>query len=162
MDICLVDMENLDKKPAARKDPIKDTITLKSPIKGSYLGKRLCKSESGITDMIPVVRETLTITENPFNPEPLTENPIVTELDLIGQLGPWAVIGGTHTQSISHGGGSMIHEDVISHILMNLNQVSLKSNSFLFNPEQAQTLMITSLIEVLLSSDGDIHTGSIL
>ena len=31
-DLCLVDMENLDKKPAARKDPIKDTPTLKAPI----------------------------------------------------------------------------------------------------------------------------------
>ena len=57
LDICLVDMENLDKKPAARKDPIKDTPTLKAQITGSYLGKRLHKSESGPTDMIPVVRE---------------------------------------------------------------------------------------------------------
>ena len=32
-DICLLDMEILDKKPAARKDPIKDTPTLKAPIK---------------------------------------------------------------------------------------------------------------------------------
>ena len=41
LDICLVDMEKLDKKPAARKDPIKDTPTLKAPITDSYLGKRL-------------------------------------------------------------------------------------------------------------------------
>ena len=41
LDICLTDMENLDKNPAARKDPIKDNPTLKSPITGSYLGKRL-------------------------------------------------------------------------------------------------------------------------
>ena len=57
LDICLVDMENLDKKPAARKDPIKDTPTLKAKITGSYLGKRLHQSESGTTDMRPVVRE---------------------------------------------------------------------------------------------------------
>ena len=31
-------------KPAARKDPIKDTQTLKEPIKGSHLGKRVCHS----------------------------------------------------------------------------------------------------------------------
>ena len=49
LDICLIDMENLDKKPAARKDPIKDTPTLKTPITESYLGKRLCQSESGPT-----------------------------------------------------------------------------------------------------------------
>ena len=43
------------KKPAARKEPIKDTQTLKEPIRGSHLGKRLCHSESGSTDMDPVV-----------------------------------------------------------------------------------------------------------
>ena len=35
---------DLDKKPAARKEPIKDTPTLKSPITVSHLGKRLCQS----------------------------------------------------------------------------------------------------------------------
>ena len=35
---------NLDKNPAARKDPIKDTPTLKTPITGSYHGKVLCQS----------------------------------------------------------------------------------------------------------------------
>ena len=46
---------DLDKKPAARKETIKDTPTLKTPIAGSHLGKRLSQSESGPTDMIPVV-----------------------------------------------------------------------------------------------------------
>ena len=41
LDSCLIDMENVDKKPAARKYPIKDTPTLKAPITESYLGKRL-------------------------------------------------------------------------------------------------------------------------
>ena len=35
---------DLDKKPAARQDPIKDTPTLKAPITGSRLGKRLFQS----------------------------------------------------------------------------------------------------------------------
>ena len=43
------------KKPAARKKPIKDTQTLKAPIRGSHLGKIFCQSESGSTDMDPVV-----------------------------------------------------------------------------------------------------------
>ena len=51
---------DLDKKPAARKDPIKDTTTLKAPITGSHLGKRLRQSESGPTDINPVVTEPLT------------------------------------------------------------------------------------------------------
>ena len=71
---------DMDKNPAARQEPIKDTPTLKTPITGSHLGKRLCQSKSGPTDMIPVVTEPLTLTENPFNPDPLnlTENPVVT------------------------------------------------------------------------------------
>ena len=40
-DSCLIDMENMDRKPAAREDPIKDTQSLKAPITKSYLGKRL-------------------------------------------------------------------------------------------------------------------------
>ena len=69
LDSCLIDMENMDKKPAVRKDPIKDTPTLKAPITESYLGKILSQSESGPTDMRPVVTEPLAITENPFNKE---------------------------------------------------------------------------------------------
>ena len=88
---------DLDKNPAVRKEPIKDTPTLKTPITGSYLGKILFQWESGPTDMRPVVTEPLTLTENPFNPEPLTENPVVTEHDLIGQGVPRAVSGETHT-----------------------------------------------------------------
>ena len=86
----LLTESDLDKKPAARKDPIKDTPTLKTPITGYHLGKRLRQSESGPTDMTPIV---------------ITENTIVTEIDLIGQGGPLAVVGGTHTQSIIQGGG---------------------------------------------------------
>ena len=51
---CLIDMENMDRKLAARKDPIKNTPSLKAPITKSYLGKRLRQSESETTDMIPV------------------------------------------------------------------------------------------------------------
>ena len=90
-------MENLDKNPAARKDPIKDTPTLRAPITEYCPGKRLHQSESGPNEMIPVVTKPLAITENPFNIEPLTENPIVTELNVIGQGGSRAVIRGTHT-----------------------------------------------------------------
>ena len=74
----LLTESNLDRQPAASKDLIKDTPTLKTPITGSYLGKRLRQSESGPTDMRPVVTEPLDITENPFNTVPSTENPIVT------------------------------------------------------------------------------------
>ena len=92
--------------------------------------------------MIPVVTEPLAINENPFNTAPLTENPIVTELNVIGQGGSWDVIGGTHTQSIIEGREDIIHGDVITYMITNPNQVSLKSDYFPFDPEQAQTLVL--------------------
>ena len=66
---------------AVRKEPITDTQTLKEPIKVSHLGKRVRHSESGSTDM----------------------DSVVTEFDFIGQGGPRAISGETHTQSIIQG-----------------------------------------------------------
>ena len=60
-------------------------------------------------DMRPVVIESLAITDNPFDTETLTENPIVTELNVIGKGGYRAVIRGTHTQSIIEGRKDIIH-----------------------------------------------------
>ena len=160
-------MENMDKKPAARKDPIKDTPSLKAPITKPYPGKRLRQSESEPTDMIPVdmrpvVTESLAITDNPFDTETLTENPIVTELNVIGQGGSRAVIGGTHTQSIIEWRKDIIHGDVITQIITNPRQISLKGDSFPFYKEQAQKLMLTSLLEALLERNRNIGTTSIL
>ena len=47
-------------------------------------------------------------------------------------------------------------------MITNPRQVSLKSDYFLFNPEQAQMLMVTSLIEALLESNGNIRLTSLL
>ena len=77
----VTDSSDSDENPAARKEPITDTQTLKEPIKESHLGKRVCHSDGGSTDM----------------------DPVVTEFDFIGQGGPWAINGGTHTQSIIQG-----------------------------------------------------------
>ena len=59
-------------KPAARKEPITDTQTLKEPIKGSHLGKIVCHSED----------------------EPTNMDPIVTGFGIIGQGGPRDISGG--------------------------------------------------------------------
>ena len=82
---CLIDMENMDRKPAARNEPIKDTPYLKEPITKSYLGKRLRQSESELTVDTRPIHQLLSLAENPFDTETLTENPVVTELNVIGQ-----------------------------------------------------------------------------
>ena len=100
---CLIDMEHVDRKPAAKNDPIKDTPYLKEPITKSYLGKILRQAESVLPVDMRLIHQLSSMTENPFNTETLTENPVVTELNVIGQGGSWAVIEGTHTQSIIDG-----------------------------------------------------------
>ena len=47
-------------------------------------------------------------------------------------------------------------------MLMNPTQVLLGSDYFPFDPEQAKTLMVTSLVEALLTSNGNIRLASIL
>ena len=89
-------------------------------------------------------------------------DPVVTELDFIGQGGPWAISRGSHTQSIIQGGGNIVHGDVITHMLTKPTQVLLESDSFMFDPEQANTLMVTSLVGALMTSNGNIHLASIL
>ena len=73
---------DLDKNPAARKYPIKDTQTIKEPIKGSHLGKRVRHSIDGPTDM----------------------DSVVTGFGIIGQGVSWNISWGSHTQSIFQGG----------------------------------------------------------
>ena len=80
--------------------------------------------------MIPVdmkpIHQLSSITENPFDKETLTENPVVTELNFIGQGGSRAVIGGTHTQSIIDRRKDIIHSNVITQLIRNHRQMSLK------------------------------------
>ena len=71
-----------DKKPAAIKYPIKDTQTIKEPIKGYHLGKRVRHSKYGPTNM----------------------DPIVTGFGIIGRGGFRTISGGSHTQIIFQGG----------------------------------------------------------
>ena len=51
----VADSSDSDNKPAARNEPIRDTPTIKEPIKGSHIGKRVRPSEDEPTDMDPIV-----------------------------------------------------------------------------------------------------------
>ena len=128
-----------DKMPAARRDPIKDTQTIKEPIKGSHLGKIVCHSIDVPTDM----------------------DPVVTGFGIIGKGGYRAVSGGSHTQIIVQGGESIICSNVITHVLTNAGELTLKSNSFTFDALKAETLMVAPLNEPFLESDGGVSLTSI-
>ena len=89
-------------------------------------------------------------------------DPIVTEFDFIGQGGPRAISGKTSTQIIIKGGKNIVCSDVITHVLMNLDEVTLRTDYFPFNPLKAQTLMVASLVERFLTSNGNVRSPSII
>ena len=64
LDSFLLNMENMDRKPAAKIDPIKETPYLNTT---SYLGKILCQAESELpVDMRPI-HQLSSISRNPFS-----------------------------------------------------------------------------------------------
>ena len=89
-------------------------------------------------------------------------DPVVTEFDFIGPGGPRAISGGRHTQSIIQGGENIVCSDVITHVLTKPDQVTLESDYFPFDPLKAQTLMVASLVESFLTSNGNIRSASVI
>ena len=47
-------------------------------------------------------------------------------------------------------------------MLTNTDQMSLESDSFPFNPLQVKTLMVTSLVESILASNGNVRSASVI
>ena len=89
-------------------------------------------------------------------------DPVVTGFGVIGQGGSRTISRGSHTQSIVQGGGGIICSDVITHVLTNSSEVTLESDSFMFKPLKAKTLMIAHLIEPFPKSDGDVRSTSVI
>ena len=87
---------------------------------------------------------------------------IVTGFGIIGQGGSRDISWGIHTQSIIQGGENVICSDVITHILTNSGELALESGSFPFNPLKAETLMVASLDEPFLASNGNVRSASII
>ena len=58
------------------------------------------------------------------------------------------------------GGNSIISSNVITHVLKNSSEMTLKSESFHFNPLKSQTLVIAPLTEPFLTSDRDVRASS--
>ena len=63
----------MDRRPAAKNDPIKDTPTLKEPITKSYLGKILRQSESELPVYMRPIHQLSAIIKNPFGTEAFIE-----------------------------------------------------------------------------------------
>ena len=89
-------------------------------------------------------------------------DPIVTGFGIIGQGGYRAISEGIHTQSIIQGGGNILRNDFITHVLANSGDFTLECDYFPFNPLKAETLMVAPLDETFLESDGNIRSASII
>ena len=89
-------------------------------------------------------------------------DPIVTGFGIIGQGGSWASRRRSHTQNIIQGGENIICSDVITYVLTNSGELTLKRDSFLFNPLKTETLLVASLDEPFLASDGNVRLASII
>ena len=96
------------------------------------------------------IHQLSSISRNPFSTETLTESPVVTELNLIGQGRIQAIESGTHTQSIIDGRNGIIR-DAITHLITDHSQMSLKGDSFPFDKKEALTLMFTPFVEAFLT-----------
>ena len=89
-------------------------------------------------------------------------DPNVTGFDIIGQGGSRAISRESHTKNIIQGRENMIGSDVTTHVLTNSGELTLKCDSFPFNPLQTETLMVASLDEPFPESNGNVRSASII
>ena len=134
------DTSDLTKQVVTSNEPMKDTQTSKERITDTQIVDRVRYLQYGPTNVYPVV----------------------TGVGIIGHGWPRDISGGIITQSIIHGGGSIIGSNVITHVLTCSSEMTLKSNLFPFNPLKAQTLVIAPLTEPFLTSDREVHTASLI
>ena len=105
------DTSDSSKQVDTSKEPIKDTQTSKEPITDTHIVNRVSHLQDGPTNV----------------------DPVVTGVGSIGQGIPRAIIRGSITQRIIHGGGGIICRNVITHVLTNSSEMPLKSDSFPFD-----------------------------
>ena len=94
---------------------------------------------------------------NPFNKDAFLETlniPVVTELNLIGQGTPRTIESGIHTQSIVDRTAEVIQSDIMTHLVTDLNQMSLKSKYFPFHKTKSSRLMFAPFLEAFLTRNG--------
>ena len=151
LDSYQTDTSNSSKQVETIKEPIKDTQTIKEPIKDTQTIKEPIKDDTHIVKRVRYLQD-----------GPTNMDPVLTGVGIIGQGGPRTISGGSISQSIVQGEGIIICSNVITHVLTKSSNMTLKSDSFPFDPLKAQTLMITPLTEPFLTSDRDLRSTSVI
>ena len=141
LDSYQTDTSDSSKQVETSKEPIKDTHTIKEPITDDTQIVDRCRYlQDGTTNM----------------------DPVLTGVGIIGQTGPQTISGGSIYQSIIQGGKSIIHSNVITHVLTNSSKMTLNIDNFIFDLLKAQTLVIAPLTKPFLTSDRDVRSTSVI
>ena len=93
---------------------------------------------------------------NPFNKYAFLENidlPVIAELNLMGQGTPRSIESSIPTQTIFDRTDPVLQGDIMTHIVTDLNQMSLKSTSLPFHKTKPSTLMFAPFLEAFLTGN---------
>ena len=102
---------------------------------------------------------------NPFNKDAFLETldlPVIYELNLIGQGTPWSTESGIPTQTIVDRTAPVVQSDIMTHLVTDLNQMSLKSKYLPFHKKEASTLMFAPFLEAFLTGNRHVRTTGIV
>ena len=102
---------------------------------------------------------------NPFNKDAFLETLdllVIAELNLIGQGTPQTIESSIPTQTIVDRTAPEFQSDIMTHLVTDLNQMSLKSKYFPFHKKEASTLMFAPFFEAFLTGNRHIHTTGIV
>ena len=88
--------------------------------------------------------------------------PVIAELNYIGQGTPWSIEAGIPTQTIVERTAEVVQSDIMTHLVTDLNQMSLKSKSFPFHKTKSSTLMFAPFLESLLTGNWHVRTPGIV
>ena len=101
---------------------------------------------------------------NPFNKDAFLETldlPVIAELNLMGQGTPRSIESSIPTQTIVDRTDPLVQGDIMTYLVTDLNQMSLKSMSFPFHKTKPSTLMFAPFLEAFLTGNWQVHTSGI-
>ena len=102
---------------------------------------------------------------NPFNKDAFLETldlPVIAELNLMGQGTPRSIKSGIPTQTIVDRTAPEVQSDIMTHLVTDLNQMSLKSTSFPFHKTKSSTFMFALFLEAFLTGNRHVRTTCIV
>ena len=102
---------------------------------------------------------------NPFNKDAFLETldlPVIAELNRIGQGTHRSIKVSIPTQTIVDRTDPIVQGDIMTNLVTDLNQMSLKSTSFTFLKTKLSTLMFAPFLEDFLTGNRHVRTTGIV